>query len=338
MRVCEFALAKVHVERLPTNLAYMPRITQPRKITSLRLRDGQLYHSEKPDQVAVEEPLDIRLNGKQLSLTMRTPGNDVELVHGFLHAEGFIRSREDVAQARYCDGAVVEDESGFAQNTYNVMDVTTRGIQIQPIITRQFTQSSACGVCGKTSIDAVETKGRFKLNHDFKVDAATLFKAVNGLTDDQRVFSKTGGVHAAALADKDGNLVVEREDVGRHNAVDKVIGWALQNDLLPLNEHFLVVSSRASFEIVQKAYMAGIPLLACVSAPSSLALDTAERVGMTICGFTRVMNSGKSERGGRGLGRNAAKSRRNPAGEPVENARSNIYTWPERIDYSASIS
>ncbi|MGQ4538341.1 formate dehydrogenase accessory sulfurtransferase FdhD [Dermabacteraceae bacterium P7074] len=302
----------------------MGRITQSRKITSVRIRDGRLYHAEKPDLVAVEEPLDVRLNGKELTLTMRTPGNDVELVHGFLHAEGLIRSREDVLEARYCDGAVVEDDSGFARNTYNVMNVKTRDARVMPLAIRQFTQTSACGVCGKASIDAVVTKGRFQIADDWRVDPATIFRAVSQISSGQQVFSKTGGVHAAALATRDGRVLVVREDVGRHNAVDKVIGWAIAEDLLPLSEHMLIVSSRASFEITQKAYMAGIPLLVCVSAPSSLALDTAERVGMSVCAFTRVAGEG-----------DAAKKRgRDAPGD----GRMNVYTHPQRLDLSGSES
>lgn len=286
----------------------MGRVTETKRIRTVRVRDGRLYAGRKGDHVAVEEPLDIRLNGQQLSLTMRTPGNDVELIHGFLHGEGLIKSREDIAEARYCDGAVVDDGTGFAQNTYNVMDFTTARPQLLPVITKRFTTTSACGVCGSESIDAVRQKGRYALAEDWTVDPRAILDAARNLTDDQAVFARTGGVHAAALVRADGEVLAVREDVGRHNAVDKVIGWALLEDRLPLTDCFLLVSSRASFEIAQKAFMAGIPLLACVSAASSLAIDTAEEVGMTLVGFTRAFDDG--------------------------DGRMNVYAHAERLDLS----
>lgn len=291
----------------------MGRVTDARRITTIRVRDGKLYDGRKGDHVVVEEPLDIRLNGEPLSLTMRTPGHDVELIHGFLHAEGYILSKDDVAEARYCDGAVVTGEDGFAQNTYNVMDFTTARPQLLPVIARNFTTSSACGVCGSTSIDAVRAKGRFTLNPDLRVDPRVVLSAAKRLSDGQAAFQKTGGVHAAALMSADGEVMAIREDVGRHNAVDKVIGWAILEGLLPLTDAFLLVSSRASFEIAQKAYMAGIPMLACVSAASSLAIDTAESVGMTLIGFAR-------------------------ADRDSDDGRMNVYTGAERLDLSDSLS
>ena len=222
----------------------MGRVTDSTRIRTVRVRDGKLYAGRKGDHVAVEEPLDIRLNGQQLSLTMRTPGNDVELIHGFLHAEGLIRDREDVAEARYCDGAVVDAGSGFAQNTYNVMDFTTTRPQLLPQVARAFTTTSACGVCGAESIDAVRQKSRYTLLQSWVADPHVILRAARELSDQQAVFARTGGVHAAALVDLEGNLLVVREDVGRHNAVDKVIGWALLEDRLPLRDCFLLVSSR----------------------------------------------------------------------------------------------
>ncbi|MDO5662641.1 MAG: formate dehydrogenase accessory sulfurtransferase FdhD [Brachybacterium sp.] len=270
----------------------MGRVTDGRRITTVRIRDGKLYSGRKGDHVAVEEPLDIRLNGEPLSMTMRTPGNDVELIHGLLHAEGYLRHREDVAEARYCDGAVVTGESGLAENTYNVMDVTTRGLPIAPISMRTFVTSSACGVCGTASIDAVRTRGRYTLGEEWRIAPEVLFFAQRAFDAGQAAFHRTGGIHGAALVTRDGEILAQREDVGRHNAVDKVIGWALLEDRLPLSDSFLLVSSRASFEIVQKAYMAGIPVLACVSAASSLAVETAEDVGMTLIGFLRGREDG----------------------------------------------
>ena len=284
----------------------MGRVTDTKRIRTVRVRDGKLYAGRKADHAAVEEPLDIRLNGQELSLTMRTPGNDVELIHGFLHGEGMISHREDITEARYCDGAVVDAGSGFAQNTYNVMDFTTSWPQLLPVTAKKFTTTSACGVCGSESIDTVRQKSRYTLVKDWQLDPRGILEAARSLTDEQAVFSRTGGVHAAALISREGETLAVREDVGRHNAVDKIIGWALMEDLLPLREHFLLVSSRASFEIAQKAYMAGIPLLACVSAASSLAVETAEEFGMTLVGFTRAFDDG--------------------------DGRMNVYTHPERID------
>ncbi|GAA4519044.1 formate dehydrogenase accessory sulfurtransferase FdhD [Brachybacterium paraconglomeratum] len=284
----------------------MGRVTDRTKIRTVRVREGKLYAGRKGDYVAVEEPLDIRLNGQQLSLTMRTPGHDVELIHGFLHGEGIIAHREDITEARYCDGAVVDGDSGFAQNTYNVMDFTTTRPQLLPLATKNFTTSSACGVCGSESIDAVRQKSRYALVKDWQVDPRAILAAARALNGEQAVFARTGGVHAAALVDLEGNLLVVREDVGRHNAVDKVIGWALLQDRLPLRDCFLLVSSRASFEIAQKACMAGIPLLACVSAASSLAVETSEEFGQTLVGFTRAAEDG--------------------------DGRMNVYTHPERVD------
>ena len=192
----------------------MGRVTESARIRTVRVREGKLYAGRKGDRVAVEEPLDIRLNGQQLSLTMRTPGHDVELIHGFLHGEGIIRDREDITEARYCDGAVLDDGSGFARNTYNVMDFTTTRPQLLPLVTRNFTTTSACGVCGSESIDAVRQKSRYTLLNSWSLDPRTILVASGALTDQQAVFARTGGVHAAALVDLEGNLLVVREDVG----------------------------------------------------------------------------------------------------------------------------
>ena len=288
----------------------MGRVTDRARIRTVRVREGRLYAGRKGDHVAVEEPLDIRLNGQQLSLTMRTPGHDVELIHGFLHGEGLIAHREDITEARYCDGAVVDDGTGFAQNTYNVMDFTTARPQLLPFMSRSFTTTSACGVCGAESIDAVRKKSRYTLAEEWQLDPRVILGAASALGEQQPVFTRTGGVHAAALVDLEGNLLVVREDVGRHNAVDKVIGWALLENRLPLRDCFLLVSSRASFEIAQKACMAGIPLVACVSAASSLAIDTAREFGQTLVGFTRAGAEG--------------------------DGRMNVYTHPERLDLAAA--
>lgn len=288
----------------------MGRVTQARRITTVRIREGRLYTGHKGDHVAVEEPLDIRLNGSPLSMTMRTPGHDVELIHGLLHAEGLIVSRDDVGEARYCDGAVVTGDAGLAENTYNVMDVATRVLPRAPIPMRAFVTSSACGVCGTASIDAVRTRGRYALGADWAISPQDLLAAQRRFDAEQAGFRRTGGSHGAALVTSAGEILVQREDVGRHNAVDKVIGWALLQDRLPLADCLLLVSSRASFEIAQKAYMAGIPMLACVSAPSSLAIGTAESVGMTLVGFLRGQEDG--------------------------DGRLNVYTGAERLDLAAA--
>ena len=217
---------------------------------------------------------------------MRTPGHDVELAAGFLVSEGIVAAAEDVSTARYCAGATADDG-----NTYNVLDVQLApGIAPpDPSLARNFTTTSACGLCGKSSIDEVHTSSRFEVASDpLKIEAATLATFPDALRAQQAVFDRTGGLHAAALFDgATGELLVIREDVGRHNAVDKVVGWALMQNLLPARSCVLMVSGRASFELTQKAIMAGIPMLAAVSAPSSLAADLAEEAGLTLIGFLR---------------------------------------------------
>ncbi|WP_181773282.1 formate dehydrogenase accessory sulfurtransferase FdhD [Amycolatopsis pittospori] len=239
----------------------------------------------RPDALAAEEPLEIRVGGKALAVTMRTPGNDVELAHGFLLSEGVLASREDVAVARYCDGV---DDQG--RNTYNVLDIALADGVAPPEtgVERNFYTTSSCGVCGKAALDAVKLRSRFSPGKsEFAVTTEVLAKLPDTLRAHQKVFSSTGGLHAAALFDGDGNLAVVREDVGRHNAVDKVLGWALQEGRIPAMDAGLLVSGRASFELVQKAAMAGIGLLAAVSAPSSLAAELADENGMTLIGFLR---------------------------------------------------
>ena len=260
--------------------------------------------------LAVEEPLEMRVNGERLAVTMRTPGHDVELASGFLVSEGVLVRAEDLATARYCAGAG-SAASGPSQpgagsaasgpnlpgagsdglNSYNVLDVALApGVASpDPSLSRDFTISSACGVCGKDSIESVITRSHFDVSDDpLIVDADAVLDLPGRLREHQKVFAKTGGLHAAALFDgRTGELRVVREDVGRHNAVDKVIGWALAHDLLPLRGQILQVSGRASFELVQKAIMAGVPMLSAVSAPSSLAVDLAEPHGLTLAGFVR---------------------------------------------------
>lgn len=255
----------------------MSRVTARRK--TLRLTpDGQI---RRPDTLAVEEPLELRVDGRSLTVTMRTPGSDIDLAHGFLLSENIIGSRDDIVSARYCAGT---DENG--QNTYNVLDIQLR--TPTPIPTRNFLTTSACGLCGKTALDEVRTSTRFPLPAAEPVLDTHVLAALPGeLRSRQTVFDATGGLHAAGLFTTDGTALAVREDVGRHNAVDKVIGWALRENRVPASDLVLIVSGRASFELVQKAVMTGIPVLGAVSAPSSLAVDLAEESGLTLAGFLR---------------------------------------------------
>ncbi|OBG39675.1 formate dehydrogenase accessory sulfurtransferase FdhD [Mycobacterium sp. E3198] len=239
----------------------------------------------RPETLAVEEPLEIRVNGAPVTVTMRTPGSDFELAQGFLLTEGVIGGRDDVLTIRYCGG---RGEDGA--NTYNVVDVTlAAGVEPPGLdVTRNFYTTSSCGVCGKASLEAVRSTSRFSPGADpAKVAAATLKVMPGRLRSAQKVFDSTGGLHAAALFGVDGTALVVREDIGRHNAVDKVIGWALERERVPLSGAVLLVSGRASFELTQKAVMAGVPVLAAVSAPSSLAVSLAEDAGLTLVAFLR---------------------------------------------------
>ncbi|WP_285363585.1 formate dehydrogenase accessory sulfurtransferase FdhD [Microbacterium sp. LMC-P-041] len=262
----------------------MGRITTRRPILKLTLGEGA---TRRADTLAVEEPLEIRVAGSPLAVTMRTPGHDVELAAGFLVSEGIIAQAEDFHSAIHCGGP----GTGGQENTYNVLDIgLAHGVALpDPEVARRFYTTSSCGVCGKASIDAVRTVSRHPVSvDDVQVGAEQIASFPDRLRAEQAAFDKTGGLHAAALFDADsGELLVLREDVGRHNAVDKVVGWALLNDRLPLRRQILQVSGRASFELVQKAAMAGIPLLSAVSAPSSLAAELAEEAGVTLIGFVR---------------------------------------------------
>ncbi|WP_167117991.1 formate dehydrogenase accessory sulfurtransferase FdhD [Amycolatopsis viridis] len=259
----------------------MGRVTVRRPVRKLT-GDGQ---HRRADLLAAEEPLELRVGGAALAVTMRTPGHDVELAHGFLLSEGVIGARDDVFAARYCDGV---DDQG--RNTYNVLDLTLADGVAPPEtgVERNFYTTSSCGVCGKAALDAVKLKTRFPPGQSaFAVTTEVLAGLPDALRAQQRVFASTGGLHAAGLFRADGSLLAVREDVGRHNAVDKVLGWALLEGRVPLSDCGLLVSGRASFELVQKAAMAGIPFLAAVSAPSSLAVELAEENGMTLVGFLR---------------------------------------------------
>ena len=259
----------------------MGRATVRRRV--LRIRES--VHSHRPDTLAAEEPMEIRVGGRPLTVTMRTPGSDFDLAVGFLVSEGVVRSAEDVRSIRYCAGATAD-----GGNTYNVVDVALAPGVAAPdaSLERNFYTTSSCGLCGKASLDAVRTTAPWTVAEDpARIEQEVLESLPVRLREAQRVFDTTGGLHAAGLFSTGGELLCLREDVGRHNAVDKVVGHALRSGLLPLRGSVLLVSGRASFELVQKAVMAGIPLLAAVSAPSSLAAELAEESGLTLVGFLR---------------------------------------------------
>ncbi len=250
--------------------------------------DGPPQTSSRADFLAAEEPLGIRVDGTALTMTMRTPGDDIELAAGFLVGEAVVRSPADIAGIRLCDGASCGHD-GDHDGLGNVADVSlASGVALTAGARRNFLTTSACGVCGKTSIEDICVLPRFALSADqTRFSPAVLACLPDRLRSAQRVFSRTGGLHAAGLFTASGEVVVVREDVGRHNAVDKIVGWALLSGRLPLAGCALLVSGRASFELAQKAVLAGVPLLAAVSAPSSLAVSLAEETGLTLAGFLR---------------------------------------------------
>lgn len=253
----------------------MGRLSDRRRV----LRFDGSRHQYRPDLLAVEEPLEIQLGGEPYSVTMRTPGDDVDLALGLLHSEGIVSTASDVVTAKHC-----------TDSDLNVLEVTT----VHPVAVsgRSFTVSSACGVCGTSSLDALRDHLSHGHGHDISADGITVPSAVLSAAPDllrqsQKVFAKTGGLHGAALITTDGTVECVREDVGRHNAVDKVVGWALRSDRVPLVGRILAVSGRVGAEIVQKAAAAGIPVIAAVSAPSTMAVDLAKSWGITLAGFVR---------------------------------------------------
>jgi FdhD protein len=232
------------------------------------------------DSLAAEEPLEIRIGGVPLTVTMRTPGNDLELAAGFLLTEGIIESPEQIANLR-----LKEPENGVKSN---VVEVELRDTDFDcEDLQRNFYAASSCGICGKASINAIRVRGLRQPDSGFRIDPEILCRLPEALRSEQAVFSQTGGLHAAALFDATGELIALREDIGRHNAVDKIAGWAVLEKRLPLGRNVLLVSGRGGFEIVQKALAAGIPILASVSAPSSLAVKLAREFGLTLIGFLR---------------------------------------------------
>lgn len=261
----------------------MGRLTQRHRVTRVS-RDGDVR--SRADVVAVEEPMELRVGGDPFTVTMRTPGHDFELAAGFLVGEGIVDSADELRGLRYCAGT---DE--FGQQTFNVVDaaLAPRAARLSVGQHRQVLTTSACGICGTTSIDAVEKALPPTVQGGPQLHLTTeeLLRMPDTLRDSQRLFDRTGGVHAAGLFDAQGALICLREDVGRHNAVDKVVGWGLLGEHLPLTGTALQVSGRASFELVQKAALAGVELLSAVGAPSSMAVDLAERAGITLAGFSR---------------------------------------------------
>jgi FdhD protein len=256
------------------------------------------------DLLAAEEPLEIRVEfGKQgqrevrnIAVTMRTPGNDAELARGFLFTEGVVKNTSDIASIQHCFIACAENKENVVQVIFK------EGITPELKNTeRNFYTTSSCGVCGKGSISAIRSNVSYTLGNDHNcISASTLYKLTDILNSHQEVFAETGGLHASALFTTDGKLLLVREDVGRHNALDKLIGAAVELGMVPLTEHVLLLSGRASFELVQKAAMAGINIIAAIGAPSTLAVQMAEEFGITLIGFLR-------------------------------NQRFNIYTGPHRI-------
>ncbi len=242
----------------------------------------------RPDSLATEEPMEIRLLSggarQTVAVTMRTPGADFELAAGFLYGEGLVKTPEDIAKISYCVDSDLDTEQQY--NIVNVELRAGREYDLRPL-ERHFYTSSACGVCGKASLEQLELRGCPIVPPGPEVSAQTVYSLPGKLREAQGLFDATGGLHAAALFDAEGELLTLREDVGRHNATDKLVGWALLEGRLPLADHVVLVSGRSSFEILQKCLTAGVPIVCAISAPSSLAVDVARQFGITLVGFLR---------------------------------------------------
>jgi len=260
-----------------------------KKVLITKVTDGEA--NNQPDALAIEEPLEIRLEfgpagerrTQNVSVTMRTPGNDAELAAGFLFTEGIVKKAEDIANIEHCFIAC-------AENKENVIQVILKEDVVPNLqnTERNFYTTSSCGVCGKGSINAIRTVSTFTVQNNYLViDSGLLFQLPTILRRHQAVFADTGGLHASALFDIKGELLLLREDVGRHNALDKLIGATLNNNWLPLAQSILLLSGRASFELIQKATMGGIQIIAAIGAPSSLAIELAEEFNITLVGFLR---------------------------------------------------
>jgi FdhD protein len=257
--------------------------------TKIRVRvveDGRTR--VRPDALATEEPMEIRVisggSRQTVAVTMRTPGADFELAAGFLYGEGIVSSPEDIKKISYCVDPEVD-----AEQQYNIVNVELRaGRKYDPRpLERHFYTTSACGVCGKASLEQLELRGCPVIPPGPEIAAEKIYGLPQKLREAQGLFEATGGLHAAALFDAEGDLIALREDVGRHNATDKLIGWALLDGRLPLSNHAVMVSGRSSFEILQKCLTAGVPIVCAISAPSSLAVDVARRFNITLVGFLR---------------------------------------------------
>lgn len=256
-------------------------------ITIKQFRAGS--SAEKTDLLAVEEPLEIRLGygpadargQRSVSVTMRTPGHDFELALGFLFTEGILQSMQDVAQVAYCSDAGRQDQDNIVR-----VELKPHIVPDWQKLQRNFYITSSCGVCGKTSVEAIRQHCNV-FTDSFQVSANLIHSLPDAMKATQPVFTHTGALHASALFSKEGELKALREDVGRHNALDKVVGAMFMNHQLPLSGHILLVSGRAGFELVQKAAMAGIPFMVAIGAPSSLAVELAQQCNMTLVGFAR---------------------------------------------------
>ena len=256
-----------------------------RDVSIVRMQNGQAAHAI--DRAATEEPLEIRLHGQPFAVIMRTPGADRELAAGFLLAERVIRNADELGTIEYCADRD-RDEAGVAQNVVNVTLAPELEDRVSRVLDgrRQVTTNSSCGLCGRRTIESLATDVA-PLDATWRVAASTIGQMPSRLRERQAIFDETGGLHAAGLFTRGGELIDVAEDVGRHNAVDKIVGRCLMRDALPLSSHMLGVSGRTSFEIVQKALFAGIPVVAAVSAPSTLAIDLARAFGITLVGFVR---------------------------------------------------
>jgi len=277
-----------------------------------RIRDG--VRSDDRDRAAIEEPLEVRLHDKPFAVIMRTPGADRELAAGFLLAEGVLKSADDLGTIEYCQDPSAE----HPENIINATLVNGAADALDAFLAerRNVMTSSSCGMCGRLSIESLKTNLP-ALVVRWTVSASTLVELPGRLRDAQTVFEETGGLHAAGLFTREGRLETIAEDVGRHNAVDKVIGRMVIQERLPLADHILFVSGRTSFEIVQKAFLAGIPIVAAVSAPSSLAIDLAGECGITLIGFLRGQNFNIYTHPGRVT---------TPAASPEVNYRADVHT------------
>ena len=257
--------------------------------TKLITRWAAAEHTRVEDELVVEEPLEIRVGQQSLIVVMRTPGHDFELAAGFLYTESLITSSNDIEIIAYCNEDVIETHDGSLSSLENIVNVQLTeelDLEAQSGWQRNFHANASCGLCGKMTIESVRQQVS-PLNSGFCINQAMLYQLNDRLRTAQSVFERTGGLHAAGLFDETGELVIVREDIGRHNAVDKVIGQALLSDLVPLERHILMVSGRASFEIVQKALFARIPIVVAVSAASTLAVDLAQEGNLTLIGFMR---------------------------------------------------